>query len=102
MISLNNADVIVIGGGAAGMTAAAMAARKGRRVIILEHMDTLGKKLLATGNGKCNFANEAQGADKYYGNDPAFVLPVFAQFGLPELLEFFEELGIHPRLKKGG
>ena len=102
MISLNNADVIVIGGGAAGMTAAVMAARKGRRVIILEHMDTLGKKLLATGNGKCNFANEAQGADKYYGNDPAFVLPVFTQFGLPELLEFFEELGIHPRLKKGG
>lgn len=102
MISSNNADIIVIGGGAAGMTAAVMAARQGKRVIILEHMDTLGKKLLATGNGKCNFANEVQGADKYYGNDPAFVLPVFAQFDLPELLEFFEELGIHPRLKKGG
>lgn len=84
------------------MTAAVMAARRGKQVIILEHMDTVGRKLLATGNGKCNFANEAQGSDKYYGNDPAFVLPVFAQFGLADTLDFFEGLGIHPKLKKGG
>lgn len=100
--SNNRTDIIVIGGGAAGMTAAVMAARRGKHVMILEHMDAPGRKLLATGNGKCNFANEAQGADKYYGEDPAFVLPVFAQFGLTELIEFFEELGIHPRLKRGG
>lgn len=100
--TLNRADIIVIGGGAAGMTAAILAARRGKQVIILEHMDTVGRKILATGNGKCNFANEAQGPDKYYGNDPAFVLPVFAQFGLAEILDFFEELGIHPKLKRGG
>lgn len=99
---MNSTDIIVIGGGAAGMTAAISAARQGKQVTILEHMDTVGKKLLATGNGKCNFANEAQGPDKYYGNDPAFVLPVFAQFGLRETLEFFEGLGIHPRVKRGG
>lgn len=78
------------------------AARKGSKVLILEHMDSAGKKILATGNGKCNFTNEKQGIAYYRGKNPAFVLPVFEQFGLTETLELFEELGIVPRSKRDG
>ena len=50
-------DIIVIGGGASGMAAAICAARQGASVLILERMPRAGKKLLATGNGKCNYTN---------------------------------------------
>ena len=94
-------DVVVVGGGAAGMTAAIFAAEHGAKVLILEHMERTGKKILATGNGKCNFTNRMQGVSHYRGDDPAFVMPVFAQFGLEQTLNFFEELGICPKEKNG-
>ncbi len=95
-------DVIVVGAGAAGMTAAISAARMGARTAILEHMDEAGKKLLATGNGKCNFTNQVQGVECYRGQNPAFVLPALAQFGLSETLDFFRAIGIFPKEKRGG
>ncbi len=95
-------DIIIVGAGASGLTAAIQAARKGAEVLILEHMDKAGKKILATGNGKCNFTNEKQGIAYYNGKNPAFVLPVLEQFGLHETLPFFEELGIYPRNKRDG
>ena len=51
--------VVVVGGGAAGLVAAIMAARNGAKVLILEHNEVPGKKILATGNGKCNYTNKA-------------------------------------------
>ena len=95
-------DIIVVGGGAAGLVAAITAARNGAKVLILEHNEVLGKKILATGNGKCNYTNKMQGVDKYYGQNPAFVAPVLEQFGLKETLAFFEELGIYPKERNGG
>ena len=95
-------DVIVVGAGASGLMAGIQAARKGASVLILEHMERAGKKILATGNGKCNFTNEKQGIACYNGKNPAFVLPVFRRFGLAETLSFFDELGIYPRKKRGG
>ena len=53
-------DVIIIGAGASGLMAAATAASKGARVALLEHKDDIGKKILATGNGRCNFSNLAR------------------------------------------
>lgn len=94
-------EVVVIGGGAAGLMAAVTAARFGADVTVLEHMDRVGKKILATGNGKCNYTNELQGALYYRGENPAFVLPVFAQFGLAETLAFFRELGVYPKCRNG-
>ena len=94
--------VVVVGGGAAGLGAAIMAARNGAKVLILEHNEVPGKKILATGNGKCNYTNKVQGVDKYYGQNPAFVAPVFEQFGLEETLQFFKELGIYPKERNGG
>ncbi len=94
-------SVIVIGGGASGMTAAISAARQGARVTIIDHMDRIGKKILSTGNGKCNYTNQKQGVRYYRGENPAFVLPVFSQFGLKETLSFFRELGIYPKERDG-
>lgn len=95
-------DSIIVGAGASGLMAAIQAARKGMHVLVLEHMDRAGKKILATGNGKCNFTNEKQGIAYYNGKNPAFVLPALRQFGVPETLRFFEELGVYPRKKRDG
>lgn len=95
-------DVIIAGAGASGLVAGISAARNGASVLILEHMESAGKKILATGNGKCNFTNEKQGIAYYRGKNPAFVLPVLEEFGLAETLAFFEELGITPRNKRDG
>ena len=94
-------DIVVVGGGAAGMIAAITAARNGASVLILEHMEAIGKKILSTGNGKCNYTNRRQGVEWYYGDDPAFVLPVLEQFGYEETITFFEELGVRPKEKNG-
>lgn len=95
-------DVIVAGAGASGLMAGIQAARHGAKVLILEHMDRAGKKILATGNGKCNFTNEKQGIAYYRGKNPAFVLPALEQFGLEETLRFFRELGVRPTSKRDG
>lgn len=108
-------DVIVVGGGAAGLMAAIQAARGGAQVLILEHMERPGKKLLMTGNGKCNFTNEAlflfnsdepQGetaCEQYYhGACPAFVLPAIKKFDITSTLNFFDELGIVAVKRRGG
>lgn len=94
-------DVVVVGAGASGMMAAITAARNGAYVLVLEHMDRAGKKILATGNGKCNYTNEKQGLSYYRGENPAFVLPVLKQFGFKETIAFFEELGIYPKERNG-
>ena len=95
-------DIIIVGAGASGLAAGIHGAEHGAQVLILEHMDKAGKKLLATGNGKCNFTNEKQGIAYYRGKDPAFVLPALRQFGFTETLQFFKELGIHPQNKRDG
>lgn len=96
-----NTDVAVIGGGAAGLMAAIAAARCGAKTLIIEHMDRVGKKILSTGNGKCNYTNALQGVSYYRGEDPAFVLPIFEQFGHEDTVSFFQELGIYPKVRKG-
>lgn len=61
-------DVIIIGAGASGLMAAATAASKGARVALLEHKDDIGKKILATGNGRCNFTNTDMSVNKFHGS----------------------------------
>ena len=94
-------DVVVIGGGAAGLMAAISAARAGAKVVILEHKEKTGKKILSTGNGKCNYTNIKQDITCYRGEHPDFVIPVFKQFGFAETVAFFEEIGIIPKVKNG-
>ena len=68
--------VIVVGGGASGMAAAITAARGGASVTILEHTPRLGKKLLSTGNGKCNLTNLSMPKDAYRGTDRNIICQV--------------------------
>ncbi len=100
-IQKNNYNVVVIGAGASGIMAAISASRQGGKVLLLEHLERVGKKILATGNGKCNYTNSQQGILFYRGNDPAFVVPVFKQFSTDDTVEFFKELGIYPKIKNG-
>lgn len=99
---MGNAEVstIVIGAGASGMMAAITAARRGKSVLVLEHLKQAGKKLNATGNGKCNFTNERMGADCYHG-DSGLIGSVLSQFSRDDALGFFREIGIYPKNKRG-
>ena len=93
--------IAVIGGGAAGMTAAIRAARAGAQVAIYERNDRVGKKILSTGNGKCNFSNEMMSADCYYGSGRALVDTIYETFGVRETKEFFMKLGMQVKDRDG-
>lgn len=94
-------DLIVVGGGASGLMAGIAAARSGIAVTILDHQTEAGRKLLSTGNGKCNFTNRKQGSEYYRCSDPAFVLQVIEAFSERDTIRFFEELGILSCEKNG-
>ena len=87
-------DIAVIGGGAAGLAAAITAGRKGKTVLIIEKEQRLGKKLLATGNGRCNFTNLRSEISRYHGKEPAFAAPAMAQFPPESNIAFFRSLGV--------
>lgn len=84
-------DTIVIGGGASGMTAAISAAEKKEQVLLLEKSNKLGRKMLASGNGRCNLLNRS--APRYYG-DASFAEKVLRGCPLGELVRFYERYGI--------
>lgn len=86
-------DVIIIGAGASGLMAAAAAASKGARVALLEHKDDIGKKILATGNGRCNFTNTDMSVNKFHGSK-ALIKNGLSQFNYSDTIRFFKKLGI--------
>ncbi|MEI3266533.1 MAG: aminoacetone oxidase family FAD-binding enzyme [Frisingicoccus sp.] len=95
------ADIIVIGGGASGLAAAICAARQGASVLILERMARIGKKLLATGNGKCNFTNRSMEVHCYHSRKPSVVRQVLEYFDEKMTEDFFMGLGILPKERDG-
>ena len=84
----------VIGGGAAGITAAISAATQGRSVVICEKMPRLGKKILASGNGRCNLLNLKLDESHYNKSSRSLVKNIFAKFGKKEIEGFFKNLGL--------
>lgn len=94
--------IIVVGGGAAGMMAAIVARRNGSHVTILERNDRVGKKLLATGNGRCNYTNRFLRLENYHGKDRNFAKSVLEDFTVDDTLDFFERLGITPSIEDDG
>lgn len=87
--------VLIIGGGASGMMAAITAAGlPGCTVTLLERQARVGRKLLATGNGRCNLTNLDLATTHYHGAQPQFVLPALQRFGLDETLRLFRALGL--------
>lgn len=95
-------NVIVVGGGASGMAAAVCAARLGAHVTILEKNPRVGKKILATGNGRCNFTNINTQLACYRGKDPGFARSALESFGAQAAIGFFEELGIEHKVEDAG
>jgi predicted Rossmann fold flavoprotein len=86
--------VIVVGGGAAGMMAALVAAGCGAQVTVLERMDKPGKKILLSGNGRCNMTNTRQEISRYHGASPSFVEAVLHAFPVSQTMDFFKSLGL--------
>lgn len=87
-------DVIVVGGGAAGLMAAITAKRQGASVLLCEKMPKLGKKLLVTGAGRCNLLNEELDASFYNAAAQKQVAATLERFGKKAILEFFKDLGL--------
>jgi len=94
------ADIIVVGGGASGMVASIVAARRGMSVILLERLNRIGKKLLVTGNGRCNLSNTCIESSYYHtSSDIDFSYPL-KQVDFHLTQSFFEELGIIPLIEE--
>lgn len=93
-------QVVVVGGGASGLMAAITAAREGAAVTILEACDKPGKKILATGNGRCNLTNRKQELSCYNG-EHSFVSGILDQWGMEETLAFFHDLGLWTKERDG-
>lgn len=95
-------QVIVVGGGAAGMMAAISAKRLGADVTILEKNPRVGKKILTTGNGRCNFTNINTDITYYHGKNPKFAYSALASFSVDDTIRFFEKLGIAYKVEDFG
>ena len=96
-------DVIVVGGGAAGLMAACTAAERGRKVLLLEKMDQAGRKLRITGKGRCNLTNTNPLRDTlpHIGSDSRFLRNAYGRFFATELMEWFEQRGVELTVERG-
>lgn len=92
-------NVIIIGGGASGLMAAYMALKNNAKVVIIEKKDRIGSKILATGNGHCNFTNEYLNTDCYYNDSKEFINKAFALFDNKSIIEFFNTIGVPSKNK---
>ena len=95
-------QVVVLGGGAAGLAAALAAAQGGARVTVLERSQKPGKKLLATGNGRCNLDNTGIAPERYFTADPAALAPLLAAVHAADPLGWFASLGLCTRTDEAG
>lgn len=96
-------NIVIIGAGASGMAAAIQAARDSENnITLLERQSRVGKKLMATGNGRCNLTNTGAAPENYHGSDPDFVRPVLESYPPERVLQFFRELGLLTTQEYGG
>ena len=95
-------DVIVIGGGAAGLFCAAHAGRRGRRTVVLERAEKIGKKILISGGGRCNFTNLGVRPERYLSENPHFCVSAFSRFPVESFVQLVQRYGIAYHEKKLG
>jgi predicted Rossmann fold flavoprotein len=86
--------IAVIGAGASGIMASLFAAKDNTKVTLFEKQNKIGRKILNTGNGRCNISNKYIDVSHYYGHNPKFILNVFSSFGFRETIDFFESIGL--------
>lgn len=96
-----NYRILVIGGGASGMVAAIEAARSGAKVTVLEHQNRVGKKILVTGNGKCNITNLDMDQRFFRSDNKSFPGIVLNYFNEKDTMDYFQDLGIEPLNRNG-
>ncbi len=97
----NDADVLIIGAGASGMAAAITAASAGKRVILIEGSKEPGKKILATGNGRCNLTNEKVSPAAYHTDDPRCLQKILEAYPTEKVISFFENMGLEVHDRNG-
>ncbi|OUS12797.1 hypothetical protein A9Q89_05240 [Gammaproteobacteria bacterium 53_120_T64] len=100
--SVTKYDVIIIGGGAAGLMCAATAAQRGRRVLVLEKANKVGKKILMSGGGRCNFTNYSIEAENYIANNPHFCKSALSRYSQWDFIALTERYGIAYEERKHG
>jgi predicted Rossmann fold flavoprotein len=87
-------DAIILGAGAAGLFCAATAGQRGRRVLLLDHADEVGKKILISGGGRCNFTNIHTAPDRYLSQNPHFAKSALGRYTAQDFLALVERYGI--------
>jgi predicted Rossmann fold flavoprotein len=95
-------DVIVIGAGGAGLMCAIEAGKKGRDVVVLDHAEKVGKKILISGGGRCNFTNTGASADRYLSGNKHFMKSSFGQYSPDNFIHLVENYNIAYHEKKLG
>ncbi len=91
---MNNENMIIIGAGAAGLCAAITSARAGQSVVLLEQNNKIGKKILVSGNGKCNIDNKYINLNRFHGQNPNFIEEVLEGYGFKAVEKFFTSIGL--------
>jgi predicted Rossmann fold flavoprotein len=101
---VSNYDIIVVGGGAAGLIAAGQAAESGKRILLLEKMDQPGRKIFITGKFRCNLTNTAPIPEfiDHFGQNGRFLHQAFHRFFSKDLMDFFKNLGVPTVIERGG
>jgi predicted Rossmann fold flavoprotein len=84
-------DVVVIGGGAAGLMCAAEAAKRNRRVVLIEHAEKVGKKILISGGGRCNFTNLGAGPENFLSTNPHFAKSALSRYTQHDFIELVQK-----------
>lgn len=95
-------DVIIVGGGASGLICAATAAGRRRNVLLIDHSDSLGKKIAISGGGKCNFSNRNISAENYISKDPDFCKTALSGFTPDDFISLVDKYNIKYHEKKHG
>ena len=95
-------DVIVIGGGAAGLFCAIEAGKRGRKVLVLEHSERVGKKIAISGGGRCNFTNIHTSSENFLSSNPHFCKSALARYSPSDFISLVEKHGIQYHEKKLG
>ena len=95
-------DCIIIGAGAAGVVCAIEAGSRKKKILLLEHKDRILKKVLVTGNGRCNFTNLNADYTKYTGINEKLIKNLLNNYGSSKVINFFENLGICPYTENKG
>ena len=94
MTVLSSYDTIILGAGAAGLMCAATAGQRGRRVLLIDHAEAIGKKILISGGGRCNFTNVHTAADRYLSANPHFAKSALGRYTAADFIALVDKHGI--------